>query len=145
MIIARPYQNGEAASLKVAEPDPHYDWLTEMETQMRGLVSYEIDGELIAVSGYELLWQGVAWAFALVDRAKCKGHGRELATRVRESIDMLVVRDTLHRVQATCDPSDPATKVFLRAIGFRLESRMRRAAPNGNDVFMMAMIPGGDL
>lgn len=140
MIISRPYRAGEAATLNCAEEDPADGWLEEMES-MHGLVSYERDGLLVAVTGYQLMWNGVAWAFAIVDRERAAGCGRELADAVRREIDRLVVEDGLHRVQAGCNPADPATKVFLRAIGFRLESTMRKAAPDGGDTLMMVIIP----
>jgi RimJ/RimL family protein N-acetyltransferase len=142
MIEAREYRKGDGAAIPVAEQDPHDNWLQQMESGMHGLTSYERDGKLVAVSGYELMWQGVAWAFALVDREACAGAGPELARAVRASIGKLVLADNLHRVQACCDPNDPATKVFLRAIGFRLEATMRKASPFGGDLLMMAMVRG---
>lgn len=128
--------------IPVAEPDPVAGWMEEMERDTRGLTSYERDGRLVAVTGYQLLWDGVAWAFALVDRAAVAGEGRELADAVRRTLDEQVARDRLHRVQACCNPADPATKVFLRACGFRLESRMRRAGPDGGDLLMMTIVMG---
>lgn len=128
--------------IPVAEPDPVAGWMEEMERDTRGLTSYERDGRLVAVTGYQLMWDGVAWAFALVDRAAVAGEGRELADAVRRTLDEQVARDGLHRVQACCNPRDPATKVFLRAIGFRVESTMRRAAPDGGDLLMMTIVMG---
>lgn len=142
MITTREYVKGEAAMIPVAEPDPHAGWIVEMEQSTHGLTSYERDGELVAVTGYQMMWNGVAWAFALVDRGRVAGSGRELADAVRSSIAILVARDGLHRVQACCNPADPATKVFLRACGFRLESRMRRAGPDGGDLLMMTIVMG---
>lgn len=140
VITIRDYVQGEASTLRVAESDPSAGWLQEMEQDMLGLASYERDGQLIAVTGYQEMWRGVGWAFALVDREKAAGAGRELAGAVRRVIDALAVRDGVHRVQACCNPADPATKVFLRAIGFRQESVMRRASPDGGDLLMMTMV-----
>lgn len=142
MIKAREYRKGDGAAIPVAEQDPSENWLEQMETGMHGLTSYERDGKLVAVSGYELMWQGVAWAFALVDREACAGAGPELVQAVRKRTAELIQSDNLHRVQACCNPADPATKVFLRAIGFRLEATMRKASPFGGDLLMMAMIAG---
>lgn len=128
--------------IPVAEPDPTPGWLDEMERETRGLTSYERDGQLVAVTGYQPMWNGVAWAFALIDRERAAGEGMDLARAIRRVIDDLVAHDDLHRVQACCNPDDPATKVFLRACGFRLESRMRRAGPDGGDLLMMTIVMG---
>lgn len=142
MITTRPYRAGDAALIPVAEQDPSADWMQEMELATHGLASYERDSALIAVTGYQMMWDGVAWAFALVDRERSAGAGRELAAAVRQTLAEQIVRSGVHRVQACCNPADPATKVFLRACGFRLESRMRRASPEGGDLLMMVIVTG---
>ena len=142
MITTRPYRQGDGALINVAEPDPWPDWLQEMEQDTRGLTSYLRDGRLVAVTGYQPLWDGVAWGFALVDRQAVKGAGLELAEAVRRVIAELMARDGLHRVQACCDPADPPTKVFLRATGYRYESTMKKASHNGGDLLMMAITTG---
>lgn len=142
MIRTRAYCKGEGAMIPVAERDPSPDWMTEMERDMHGLTSYDRDGLLVAVTGYQLMWDGVAWAFALVNRAAAAGAGRELANVVSQVLAEHMALSGVHRVQACCNPDDPATKVFLRACGFRLESRMRRAAPDGGDLLMMTIVTG---
>ncbi|MNR26981.1 hypothetical protein D3C85_1442290 [compost metagenome] len=113
-----------------------------MEASTYGLTSYERGGELIAVTGYQLMWDGVAWAFALVDRSRAAGAGAELAASVRRILAEQMAQSGVHRVQACCNPDDPPTRVFLRACGFRLESRMKRAAPGGGDLLMMTIVTG---
>ena len=140
MVERRPYQRGEAAFIPVEEADPFGFWLVEMEAEGRGLTSYLCDGALIAVTGYHLQWRGVAYAFALVNRELAHGIGRELAASVRERIAELMERDHLHRVQATACSTDRAAQVFLRAIGYRKESRMHRAAPDGSDLDLFVII-----
>lgn len=142
VICARPYRAGEAALIPVAERDPSAGWLQEMEETTHGLTSYERDGALIAVTGYQIMWDGVAWAFALVDRAASAGAGKELAAQVRCILSDQIMQSGVHRVQACCNPADPVTKVFLRACGFRVESTMRRAAPGGGDLLMMTIVRG---
>lgn len=138
-VESRPYQRGEAAFIPVAEADPFGFWIVEMEKDGRGLTSYTVDGALVAVTGYHLQWAGVAYAFALVNRELAQGVGRELAASVKARIAQLMARDQLHRVQATSHPDDRASQVFLRATGYRLESTMRCAAPDGGDLLMFAI------
>lgn len=139
-IKARPYRIGDGAMIPVAEADPFGFWLREIEAEAKGLTSYEIDGALVAVTGYQLLWAGVAFAFALVNRQLVAGDGRQLADAVKQRIAELMEIDNLHRVQATCDPEDRASAVFLRATGHRLESCMRRASHDGKDLHLYAII-----
>lgn len=139
-VIARPYRIGDAAMVPVEEADPFGFWLVEMEASCKGLTSYYIDGALVAVTGYELLWSGVAYAFAMVNRPLCSGAGKQLASAVKTRIIELMQTDKLHRVQATCHVTDRAAAVFLRATGYRQESRMVRGAPDGTDLFMFAII-----
>jgi len=140
MITVREYRKGEAATLPVEEPDPSPNWLEEMEAVTSGLVSYESDGQLLAVSGYQLMWDGVAGALAMVDRAEASGHGKALAAAVRATIKLQMARDGLRRVQACGYASDREALVFLRACGYRVESIMRKAAPDGGDLIMSVII-----
>lgn len=138
-IIAKPYRVGDAALVPVAEADPFGFWLREIENVGRGMTSYYLDDLLIAVTFYTPAWEGVADACALVNRGIAKGHGKELARVVRRRIMELMDSDRLHRVQATSEVTDRASQVFLRAIGYRYESTMKRGAPDGSDLFVYAL------
>ena len=138
-VIAQPYKRGDGALIPVAEADPFGFWLAEMESTASGLTSYYCDGLLIAVTGYQLQWRGVAYAFALINRQLAAGSGKELASAVRRRIDELMAQDGLHRVQASTHANDRAGAVFLRATGYRLESRMIAAAPDGSDLLLFAI------
>jgi hypothetical protein len=138
-IIAKPYRVGDAALVPVAEADPFGFWLREIENVGRGMTSYYLDDLLIAVTFYTPAWEGVADACALVNREIARGHGKELARVVRSRILDLMVTDRLHRVQATSEVTDRASQVFLRAIGYRYESTMKRGAPDGSDLFVYAL------
>lgn len=139
-IEARPYRPGDGALIPVAEADPFGFWLREIEHEGRGMTSYYLSGLLIAVSFYTLSCSGVADACALVNRELSSGHGKALARAIRRRNDELMKSDALHRVQATSYVTDRASQVFLRAIGYRYESTMRRGAPDGSDLFVYAMI-----
>lgn len=139
-IEARPYQPGDGALIPVNEPDPFGFWLRDIEKAGRGMTSYYLDDLLIAVSFYTLAWNGVADSCALVNRELTQGHGKELAKAVRRRVDELMRSDHLHRVQATSHVTDRASQVFLRAIGYRHESTMKRGAADGSDLFVYAML-----
>ena len=139
-IETRPYRPGDGALIPVAEADPFGFWLREIEDVGRGMTSYYLDGLLIAVSFYTLTWDGVADSCALVNRDLSKGHGGALARAVRRRVNELMHSDHLHRVQATSDVRDRTSQVFLRAIGYRYESTMKRGAPDGSDLFVFALL-----
>lgn len=138
-IEVRPYRPGDGALIPVDEPDPFGFWLRDIEAAGRGMTSYYIDGLLVAVTFYTPPWGGVADSCALVNRELVAGHGRELATAVRQRINELIASDKLHRVQATSHVKDRASQVFLRAIGYRYESTMKRGAADGSDLFVYAL------
>lgn len=140
IIQARPYHPGDAALIPVAEVDPFGFWLREIESIGRGLTSYYLDDLLIAVTFYTPAWRGVADACALVNRELAGGHGKDLAHCIRQRINILMISDHLHRVQATSEIKDRASQVFLRAIGYRYESTMKRGAPDGSDLFVYALL-----
>ena len=139
-IEVRPYQPGDGALIPVNEPDPFGFWLRDIEAAGQGMTSYYVDGLLIAVSFYTLAWNGVADSCALVNRELAMGHGKDLAIAVRRRVDELMRSDNLHRVQATSHVRDRASQVFLRAIGYRYESTMKRGAADGSDLFVYALL-----
>lgn len=139
-IQVRPYQPGDGALIPVAEADPFGFWLREIESIGCGLTSYYLDDLLVAVTFYTPAWDGVADSCALVNRDLIQGHGKALASAVRRRVNELMRRDKLHRVQATSDVRDRTSQVFLRAIGYRYESTMKRGAPDGSDLFVFALL-----
>ena len=139
-IEVKPYRPGDGALIPVAEADPFGFWLREIESSAKGMTSYYVDDLLVAVSFYTLAWDGVADSCALVNRSIAKGCGKALAMAVRLRINELMQSDRLHRVQATSDVSDRVSQVFLRAIGYRYESTMKRGAPDGSDLFVYALL-----
>lgn len=139
-IESRPYKPGDGALIPVGEVDPFGFWLREVEATGLGMTSYYADGLLIAVSFYTLAWNGVADAGALVNRSVSRGYGKALAAAIRRRNDELMASDNLHRVQATSYVTDRTSQVFLRAIGYRYESTMKRGAPDGSDLFVYALI-----
>lgn len=139
MITVKPYLKGDLARLPCYEENPFEGWEANTEAEACGLTSYYLGEQIIAVTGYQLLWAGVAYAFAVIDRDGVKGHGRDLAVAVASNIASLMHSDGLHRVQSTCSSADRHSAAFLRATGHRFESTMRMASPDGQDIDMYAI------
>lgn len=142
MITTRPYQTGDLARLPCYEENPCDGWEAHTEAEACGLTSYYLGEQIVAVSGYQLLWSGVAYAFAVVDRDAASRYAVSLARSVKSRIIELMAADGLHRVQATCSPNDRQCTVFLKATGYTLESTMRKASPDGQDIVMYAITKG---
>ncbi|MGL4315331.1 MAG: hypothetical protein ACRCTL_01755 [Pseudomonas sp.] len=140
MIKARHYRKGDIASINSAEDNPFANWNQHVERNAKRMVSFERSGQLIAVIGYTEVWDGVADAFAVIDREHARGAGKELAAEINRCIIAIMDIDNLHRVQATCHAEDRVAAVFLRAAGYKLESRMIRASANGSDMLMHTII-----
>lgn len=140
MITTREYRKGDIARIPTAEPDPFDGYADHAELWFKGLTSYDLDGSLAAVTYYSPLWNGVADAAAVIDRAAAAGHGPALALAIRRRIVELMRTDGLHRVQATASPEDRSAQVFLRAMGYRYESTMAAGAEDGSDLLLFAII-----
>lgn len=140
MITRREYRQGDSELIPVAEKDPHDGWHEWLEGSCSGLLSYELDGKLVAVTGFAVMWDGVAMALALIDRDAVRGNGRELAAVVKDTIQRQMKAYGLHRVQATSEPEDRASRVFLRACGYTFESTMRNGAPDKSDLLVYVIL-----
>lgn len=136
VLECRRYQKGDLALVPCAEPDPFEGWSEFVEQQGHGLTSIALNGLIIAVIGFTPCWDGVGDAFARVNRAAAAGHGQALARVVKVRILQVMQAYGIHRMQATCDATDRAGGVFLRAVGFRFESVMRQGAPDRSDLLM---------
>ena len=139
-VEARSYKAGDAALIPVAEADPFGFWLRDLEAGAKGLTSYYAGQRLLAISFYMPMWDGVVESCALVDRSASAGLGRDLARAMRQVTDRTMRDKKIHRVQATSEVQDRASQVFLRAIGYRLESTMKQGAPDRGDLLVYALL-----
>lgn len=142
MIGWRQYRAGDIALIKHEEPDPVEGWQEAVEASGIGLVTITLSGDPVAVIGGFEVCRGVADCFACVDRRRASGHGRTIAKMARVAIDQSMIQYQLHRVQATAQANDRQALVWLRALGFKVESVMRKAASDGSDMIMTTRLRG---
>lgn len=142
MITVRGCEPGDVGRMnaKVGEKDAFAGWAQHIEQNAGGLTRFDYNGVMLMVMGYMEVWDGVAEAFALVDRTEAAGHGKELAAAVRQKIVELMDANGLHRIEATADPHDRVALVFLRATGYRFESIKECGAPDGTDLHVYTII-----
>lgn len=113
------YVAGDLSRVDCDEPDPIPEWPSFAEANAHDLRSIRIDGSLVGCCGYFLCGPHEADAFAVIDRAQCKGFGPALAAAIRARQLQWMDESSLTAVFADCPSKDQAARVFLRAIGYR--------------------------
>lgn len=119
MLEIGQYVRGDIARVPCDEPDPIEDWPTFAEANAHDLRAIRLDGELVGCCGYFLCGAHEADAFAVIDRALCKGVGPALAAAIRARQLQWMQECGVTAVYADCPSKDRAARVFLRAIGYR--------------------------
>lgn len=142
MISWRHYQAGDIAQVQHDEPDPVEGWQESIESAGIGLVTITLEGLPVAVIGGFEVCHGVADCFACVDRKRAHGHGRTIVKMATVVLDRSMIQYGLHRLQATAAVKDRHALVWLRALGFKVESIMRMAAPDASDMIMTVRLRG---
>lgn len=140
MLSLRPYRAGDIAAIPSDEADPAPGWADHLERVAGGIAAVECGGELIAVIGFTLVTPGVADSFAVIDRNKAQGHGRQLAAITAGQTALWMRETSTHRAAATCSPQDRPARVFLRAVGYREECLLEAAAADGSDLLQFKLI-----
>ena len=113
------YTKGDLMLVDCDEPDPIEDWPRFAEENAHDLRSIRRDGVLIGCMGYFMCSPTEADAFAVIDRKRCNGVGKQLALAVRERQIRWMEEIGVTRTWADCPSHDRKAQVFLRAIGYR--------------------------
>lgn len=98
------------------------------------------DGEPMACAGVVEVWQGRAYAWALLSEHA----GRHMLALTRE-IRFRLARLPFRRVEMAVDAGFDAGARWARMLGFRLETPepMRGYLPHGHDAFLFARVTDG--
>lgn len=142
MLTLRDCIPGDIDSIRTDESSPFDGWASFMENNAGSIKVALLDGQPVAVFGFVEIWPGTADSVAIIDRAGAAGNGMELAIMIRGCADSWMAQHGIHRAQAICDPADKAAPAFLRAIGYRKESVMRKAASNRGDLHLYTLHEG---
>lgn len=140
MISWRRYQAGDLNLIPRSESEPFSGWSDFIEENGRGMATIVLGGDPLVVFGCISCWDGVAEAFATVNREMASGHGKAISRMIRARMDQCMEVLSLHRMQATAGVTDRQGQVFLRAIGFSREGLMREGAPDRTDLITYAYI-----
>ena len=139
MLFVHPYERGDAFKVKIRNGDV---WDHVHENLIKPETTYKLvdeHGNVYLVAGIEVVYRGVGTALSYISN-DCKGKAIEVIRIARMMYPKLMKELGLHRVQCTVDPKKKGYEKFAKAIGFEFESRIRKGAPNGDDLCMYAMV-----
>jgi hypothetical protein len=115
------------------------DLWTDAEMHLLGR-TLEIQGEPVAVVGISLHWEGVAYAWAFVNRERIQKHPLAFLRGTRNLLLWAMDAFQLRRVQATCLTEPPAFHRTLESLGFVREGLMRGYGMDGTDHYLYAFL-----
>ena len=92
----------------------------------------EMDGEVVAMFGLAMRWQGVADVWAVVTDG-ARGHGCQLTREARKLVDRYAFELGLWRMSALVHEGVPEYQRWICLLGFEPEGREHMGAPDGAD------------
>lgn len=102
----------------------------------------EGDGEVLAVLGLVVRWDGVADVWAVIGDG-ARGRGVALTRAARRLLRRFASELRLRRVGASVQASRDEYCRWIELLGFECEGVEARAAPDGGDVFRYRWFPDG--
>lgn len=101
------------------------------------------DGKVVGCGGIKLFWDGVgeAWAAYPADRRRW---AFAIARITKRMLRTIMREHHLRRVQAVVVEGFPCGMRFARWLGFTLEGRMARYAPDGQDAYLYSLVGDND-
>ena len=96
-----------------------------------------VNGIPVACVGLVLQDWGKAEAWTLFSNS-FQNHVLTIYRLIKTGLKMAFHEKNLSRIQATIDPSYPATVKWIESLGFEYEGRLRKYGPLGQDFLMYA-------
>lgn len=89
------------------------------------------DGEVVAILGYFILWNGVAEVFVVPSKSVCD-YAVMFVWHVRKELDRIMIDHNLRRIHSN-SLADDRTDRWMKLLGFQKEGTMKGYAANGDD------------
>lgn len=134
----RVYQQGDIHKLPIRSGDL-FDCIPESVIMSGMANSVFIDGEIAAVGGVIPLYRGVGTLWSYISD-RMRGHGMELVKFLRREIPKVMDNLGMHRLHVTVQCHLDEYVRFSHLLGFKTESIMEAASPDGRDMYMMAIV-----
>ena len=93
-------------------------------------------GRVVAAFGMRFYWQGVAEAWMLPGEG-IEHNAISLVKGARSLFDIAIERNEIRRLQIAVKVENDTAYKFAKAVGFGVESVMRKFGPEGSDYYLM--------
>lgn len=94
-------------------------------------------GKKIAIFGFRDIWDGLVEAWFIPGQGLSK-HSRSTLVGARAIMEDAISQTRIRRLQITVKKDNDTAFKFAKALGFEVESIMRKFGPEGADYYMMA-------
>jgi hypothetical protein len=102
-----------------------------------------VDGKALCVCGIALLSKCVGEAWSVIDHELARQHPLLLTRSVNKAIAITAKSEGLHRLQMTVHSEDKNAVRWAFALGFTVESLMRKYGDDQSDHFLFVRFPHG--
>ncbi|MCF7811451.1 GNAT family N-acetyltransferase [bacterium] len=97
------------------------------------------EGKLLGCAGVRIMWKGVGEAWAMF-APEIIMYGKEAYVYVGEYLKKIMDDNNLHRVQGHVDSEFILAIKYIENLGFKIEGKMRKFGPTGNDHYLYALV-----
>lgn len=101
-----------------------------------------VDGKIVAVAGLVKMWPGVAEAMSVMTPS-AKPYMKSIHRKSRDVITEAIKKWGLHRIQTVVWDASPAGRKWVEALGFEIESPMKKYGPHQETVLRYVIFPNG--
>lgn len=121
-----------------------YEWaknVLNLSTESDGVVAFTVFDKNIAIGivGVLSIWDGLGDAFTIISK-DIKNHGRAAYEAAGLLVPTIFNSMKLRRLQATVLVGFDVGVKFIENIGFQREGIMKKWTPDGDDVYIYAMV-----
>jgi len=147
MIISRHYMDSDMLRFEVRKRDQlHEDVSGYLKLAGISTVTYTLmkkeNLEVVGIVGLNVLWKGVAQVWLLTSDA-ARGCGVSYTKECIRLMDQEALRLSIRRIHIVVDAGIKENARWAKVLGFKYESSMKKAAPNGNDMNIYVYWPKG--
>lgn len=113
-----------------------------MEVPSENTYAAIYEGELVAVGGLQVRWEGVGMLWLMLTE-KCKKDGlRDLRVlyAIKDKVDFLLEKNNIWRAEAYVRTDFPKAIKMIEHLGFKRECKMEKHCPDKGDSYLYAKV-----
>ncbi len=120
-------------------PHEQIDELAQTREDNGKCITGLVDGVIVGCGGIDELWPGVGEVWLMLSYEVDKYPIRSYEV-IRQGLEELIEHNDLWRCQAWCRVDFVAAHTLFRHLGFEVEGRARKYAPDGADCLLYAKV-----